>query len=357
MKANEIVAAIARALMPPEEERTCGRNSSLLSADLEPILAPYRKERMKDFLTACATGPRTSFQTDSASGIMSRLCAEKQEAFKRISERRYAVYLYAHDEDAHDEPTLFVDLKDDAGRTAPEILYGGESYVLCVDEAVFETLMDNILLFPERIMAEVIRDHFKECLPADLQDCFLSAELTSGCVNSCWGDGSYTFGVEVRLRYNEKLHLVFAFTLEGCRSVYSIMDDVSYTMSILRKMETRARGMIPLASCQRGDLGVALTAPLVSGRSAVSDQLHYDVKKYASANSRKWFVGRNENHIRVYLTGMPEYERTTFICIAPACPPRLWTRILSDRDGWGDFFSVWNNRIDESMALVEISTK
>ena len=348
MKANEIIAAIAQAVMPPEEDRIRGKNSSLLSDELEPILAPYRKARMKDFLTACSTGPRTDFQTDRAAGLLDRLCTEKADVFKRNSEGRHAVYVYDHD-----EPTFLVDLKDDPGCSSAEIIYDGDPYVLCMDTDAFGTLMDNIHLLPERIMSEVVHDHFRECLPPDLQDRFLSAELTSGCANSCWGDGSYTFGIEAKLKFNEELNLVFAFTLEGSRPLYSIMDDVSYTLDILRKMETKAGGMIPLASCQLGDLGVSLTESFVSDEADVSDQLLYAVKKYASSNRFRWFIEKEGNHIRVYLTGTPGYERTTFICITPGCPPRLWQRILSDHDAWGDFFFVWNDRVEESIALVQ----
>ena len=349
MKASEIIAAISREIMPREEDRIRGRNSSLLSDDLEPVLAPYRKSRMKDFLTACSTGPKTNFLKDRAAGIMDRLCTEKADVFKRDADARYAVCLYTHD-----VPTLFVDLKGDPGRTLAEIIYDGESYALCMDADTFGTLMDNIHLFPERIMAEVVRDHFQECLPLDLQDRFLSAELTSGCANSCWGDGSHTFGIEVKIGFNEGLSLVFAFTLEGSRSPYTIMDDVSYTLSILRKMEKKAGGMIPLVSCQRGDLGVSLMTPLISGDCDVNDQLHYSLRQFASSGCPRCFIEKAGNHIRAYLTGTPEYERTTFVCITTACPPGLWKRILSDRGGWGEFFSVWNNRVDESIALAQV---
>ena len=348
MKTSEIISAISREIMPREEDRIRGKNSSLLSDELEPVLAPYRKSRMKDFLTACSTGPITYFLTDKASGIMDKLCTEKADVFRKNSEVRYAVYLYSHD-----VPTLLVDLKGEPGRTSVEIIYDGESYALCMDADTFGMFMDKIHLFPERIMSEVVRDHFQECLPPDLQARFLSAELTSGCVNSCWGNGSYTFGIEVKIRFNEDLNLVFAFTLEGGRSPYSIMDDVSYTLSILRKMEARAGGIIPLVSCQRGDLGVSLMTPLVAGAGPVSDQLHYSVRQFASSSCSRCFIEKDGNHIRAYLTGTPAYERTTFVCITTGCPPRLWQRILSDRSGWDDFLSVWNNRADELIALVQ----
>ena len=348
MKADEMIAAIAREILPREEDRIRGKNSSLLADDLEPILAPYRKARMKDFLTACSTGPMTDFPPDRAIGIMDRLCTEKADAFRKNSEGRYAVCLYAHD-----TPTFFVELKGSPGRSPAEISYDGESYALCMDADAFGTLMDRIHLFPERIMSEVVRNHFQECLPPDLQDRFLSAELTSGCANSYWGNGSHTFGIESKLRFNDELNLVFAFMLEGSRPPCSTMDDVSYTLSILRKMETKAGGMIPLASCQRGDLGVSLMTPFVSGGCGVSDRLLYSVKQFASGSRSRWFIGKEGNHIRAYLTGNPEYERTTFVCITPGCAPGLWQRILSDRNGWRDFFSVWNNRVEESVALVQ----
>lgn len=351
MKANEIVSMIAQAIMPREEDRIRGKNSSLLSDELEPILAPYRKARMKDFLTACSTGPRTDFLTAQAVSILNRLCTEKADVFRRQSKGRYAVCLYAHD-----EPTFLVNLEEGPGRSSAEIIYDGDSYALCMDTDAFGALMDNIHLLPESIMSEVVRDHFRECLPPDLQDRFLSAELTSGCANSCWGDGSYTFGIEAKLKFNDELDLVFAFTLEGSRPPCSIMDDVSYTLSILRKMETKAGGMIPLASCQLGDPGVSLMTPLISGDRGVSDPLHYSVRQFASSDRSRWFIEKEDNHIRAYLTGMPEYERTTFVCITPVCPPRLWQRILSDHNDWGDFFSVWNNRAEESIALVQRET-
>ena len=351
MKANEIVSMIAQAIMPREEDRIRGKNSSLLSDELESILAPYRKARMKDFLTACSTGPRTDFLTAQAVSILDRLCTEKADVFRRQSKGRYAVCLYAHD-----EPTFLVNLEVGPGRSSAEIIYDGDSYALCMDTDAFGALMDIIHLLPESIMSEVVRDHFRECLPPDLQDRFLSAELTSGCANSCWGDGSYTFGIEAKLKFNDELDLVFAFTLEGSRPPCSIMDDVSYTLSILRKMETKAGGMIPLASCQLGDPGVSLMTPLISGDRGVSDPLHYSVRQFASSNQSRWFIEKEDNHIRAYLTGMPEYERTTFVCITSGRPPRVWQRILSDRNGWGDFFSVWNNRAEESIALVQRET-
>lgn len=351
MKANEIVSMIAQAIMPREEDRIRGKNSSLLSDELESILAPYRKARMKDFLTACSTGPRTDFLTAQAVSVLDRLCTEKADVFRRQSEGRYAVCLYAHD-----EPTFLVNLEEGPGRSSAEIIYDGDSYALCMDTDAFGALMDNIHLLPESIMSEVVRDHFRECLPPDLQDRFLSAELTSGCANSCWGDGSYTFGIEAKLKFNDELDLVFAFTLEGSRPPCSIMDDVSYTLSILRKMETKAGGMIPLASCQLGDTGVSLMTPLISGDRGVSDPLHYCLRQFASSNQSRWFIEKEDNHIRAYLTGRPEYERTTFVCITSGCPPRVWQRILSDRNGWGDFFSVWNNRAEESIALVQRET-
>ena len=351
MKANEIVSMIAQAIMPQEEDRIRGKNSSFLSDELEPILAPYRKARMKDFLTVCSTSPRTDFLTAQAVSILDRLCTEKADVFRRQSEGRYAVCLYAHD-----EPTFLVNLEEGPGRSSAEIIYDGDSYALCMDTDAFGALMDNIHLLPESIMSEVVRDHFRECLPPDLQDRFLSAELTSGCANSCWGDGSYTFGIEAKLKFNDELDLVFAFTLEGSRPPCSIMDDVSFTLSILRKMETKAGGMIPLASCQLGDPGVSLMTSLISGDRGVSDPLHYCVRQFASSDRSRWFIEKEDNHIRAYLTGMPEYERTTFVCITSGCPPRVWQRILSDRNGWGDFFSVWNNRAEESIALVQRET-
>ena len=347
MKSSEIISSIAAAIMPPESERIRGKNSSLRIKKLEPILGPYRSAWTRDFLSACSIGVPQDSPRDVWAGEMDRLCEENKEVFNRATEDRYDIFLYKED-----KPTLTVRLCGSDKQSWPELDYAGGTFRWASGTAAFTTLMDNIHRLPLRAQAEAIRDHFRECLPLELQDSFISAGLSEGCCHSVWGDGSSTYGTEVRLSFDGSLDFVFAFINDLFRD--DLFDDISITLWRLRKIREKARGILPFVSIDGDDLGVELCSPVITEGSSCTEADLYELKK-AFAREKDWYIELKDGCVQLHFTGVPFYSRDTYACITSGCGRSSWARVVNCSEEWDGILSTWSEFQSETVALISKS--
>lgn len=406
MDADSIVQTLGSFLMGSEGEQRQGRNQSLYAEPIDKVLNPYRKEWMRRHLAEYASkhksGDAARFET-----CVKHLKAAQQsmeDIFVIMDEKQDSisadVYVIKHWEGPNRlgykqwEPQISLSVsRQDDGKATVNLRFEEDCFSMVLSARGFRSLLARLSTLPVDCEKHIIRTHYREFLPEDLQDLYAKVAITEDMGNSSSGGGGYYYGHEVELKPHTHHRFQFAYISEylwNPEQYNTLFGTIRTAYHDLERISSMLPGLA-VVSDDADDCGTNLSRTLRSRRDMFMDKitswsegkrvtkkivkevmtyLNYDTERFSpeivlkiyrkekkchdlkvaevksvlDPQNNGWVLESKWKEMRLYVSGERAWSREVYIAIPYDCPKETYMKILDAKTELSTFFSHIDKR-------------